>query len=358
MPSKKATMDYRKKNPHQVRMSPEEYQVWKEFKNDKNERESLLKEEATQAGIDLKDIKHYWYKSEKFSMFAKNDVKSLDEIKAEILDEIKSLAPKFPKIKRKASEDDHLLFIGLADLHLGKLSSAFETGDPYNHMIAEDRAKEGIIGLLDKSSGFNIDKIVFNMGNDVLHVDTPKNTTTSGTQQDASLMWYDAFRMAFKLMVELIEICSSVADVHVIYDPSNHDYMSGFMLAQGVEAWFRKSKNVTFDVSIAHRKYYKYGKNLIGTTHGDGAKADKLPQLMSIEAKEHWVDCDHYYIYTKHLHHKVSKDYMNVNVETLRSPSGTDSWHHRNGFQHAPKAVEGFLHHKLFGRIASLTHLF
>jgi hypothetical protein len=47
----------------------------------------------------------------------------------------------------------------------------------------------------------------------------------------------------------------------------------------------------------------------------------------------------HRYIYTQH--HKTSKDYAGITVESLRSPSGTDSWHHRNG-QHAPKAVEGF----------------
>ncbi len=43
-----------------------------------------------------------------------------------------------------------------------------------------------------------------------------------------------------------------------------------------------------------------------------------------------------------HVHHKLSKDYQGVTVESLRSASGTDSWHHRNGYQHAPKAIEGF----------------
>ena len=59
-----------------------------------------------------------------------------------------------------------------------------------------------------------------------------------------------------------------------------------------------------------------------------------------------------------HLHHKISKDYIGVTVEALRSPSGTDSWHHRNGYQHSPKAVEGFIHSKEHGQIARLTHLF
>lgn len=49
---------------------------------------------------------------------------------------------------------------------------------------------------------------------------------------------------------------------------------------------------------------------------------------------------------------------MSVCVEALRSPSGTDSWHHRNGFAHAPKAIEGFIHHKEHGQVARITHLF
>mgnify|MGYP003331832918 CR=1 FL=1 len=55
---------------------------------------------------------------------------------------------------------------------------------------------------------------------------------------------------------------------------------------------------------------------------------------------------------------KSGKDYQGVTVEYLRSPSGTDSWHHRNGYQHAPKAIEAFIHSKNFGQVARLTHLF
>ena len=59
-----------------------------------------------------------------------------------------------------------------------------------------------------------------------------------------------------------------------------------------------------------------------------------------------------------HVHHKMAKDFIGVTVEALRSPSGTDSWHHRNGYQHVPKAVEGFIHEKEGGQIARFTHLF
>lgn len=96
---------------------------------------------------------------------------------------------------------------------------------------------------------------------------------------------------------------------------------------------------------------------MIGTTHGDGAKMQDLPLLMAHESKD-WSSVKHRYIYTHHVHHKTAKDFAGVTVESLRSPSGTDSWHHKFGFTGAPKAVEGFIHSKDNGQVARLTHIF
>jgi hypothetical protein len=79
---------------------------------------------------------------------------------------------------------------------------------------------------------------------------------------------------------------------------------------------------------------------------------------MAQEFPIEWSQTKHRYIYTHHVHHKTSKDYIGITVESLRSPSGTDSWHSRNGYQHAPKAVEAFLHCKHNGQIARITNLF
>lgn len=319
--------------------------------------------EAIDSGVNPTEVKHGWIKNETASLFMKNHAyKEPEEQKLEktfdsLIEELKNYSPKYPKIKRKKSKDGHLLVVDPADIHIGKLCKAFETGEDYNEQIAVKRVKEGVNGLLNKSQGFEIDKILLVIGNDILHTDTPKRTTTSGTPQDTDGMWYDNFNTAVRLYIDIIETLLSVADVHVVFNPSNHDYMSGFFTAQLIETHFRRSKNVTFNCDISHRKYFAYGANLIGTTHGDGAKTADLPQLMAHESKD-WTDCKHRYIYTHHLHHKVSKDFMSVCVETLRSPSSTDSWHHRNGYQHAPKAVEAFLHHPIHGQIARFTHLF
>jgi hypothetical protein len=312
-------------------------------------------------GVSKEDIKHGWRKIDGHSVFWKNPLykeEGKDEFTKALIESLKDHAPKYPTIKREFQSEAHLLVIDPADIHIGKLATSFETGEEYNSQIAVQRVKEGVNGILEKANGFHIDKILFVGGNDILHIDTPKRTTTSGTPQDTCGMWYDNFLTAKKLYVEVLEQLISVANVHFVFNPSNHDYTHGFFLADVIQTHFRNCKNITFDCSIAHRKYYAYGKNLIGTTHGDGAKQQDLGSLMSIEAKDLWAYAEHRYYYTHHVHHKTAKDYINVTVESLRSASGADSWHDRNGYKGEPKAIEGYIHHPDYGQIARLTHLF
>jgi len=318
----------------------------------------LLAEETQKLGIPTDKVKHYWHKGKHFSIFVKNEQVTYEDIRKDLVEELKQFAPKYPKFKRTQPKEGHLLVIDPADVHIGKLCEAFETGEDYNNQIAVQRVMEGVKGILDKTSSFDIDKILFIGGNDILHIDVPSRKTTSGTPQDTTGMWYSNFLIAKKLYIDVLELLLTVADVHFTFNPSNHDYTNGFFLADVISSWFNNNENITFDVSIAHRKGFKYGKNLIGTTHGDGAKQQDLPLLLAQEFSEWWSETKHRYVYTHHLHHKTAKDYVGVTVESLRTPCGTDSWHHRNGYQHNPKAVEGFLHHKEHGQIARITHLF
>ena len=318
--------------------------------------------ECMDNGLDAKDVKSGWIKNDNSSLYFRNPnfegvLDRQKEFQENLVKSLKEHSPNYTKIKRVKSDEGHLLVIDPADIHVGKLCSVFETGTEYNSQIAVQRVLDGVEGILNKSNGFNIDKINLILGNDILHVDNPQNTTTSGTRQDVSGMFYDNFLMAKQLYVDVIEKLITIADVHITFNPSNHDYMSGWLLAEVIQTHFRTCKNITFDCSINHRKYFIYGNSLIGTTHGDGAKQIDLGSLMSVECKELWAISEHRYFYTHHIHHKTSKDYINICVESLRSPSPADSWHHRNGYVNTP-AIEGFIHHKEKGQIARLTHYF
>lgn len=281
-----------------------------------------------------------------------------DEFYKSLLEDLANTSNKpYTLVREKNKEESFLLVVDPADIHIGKLCDSFETGENYDSQIAVKRVKEGVQGILDKVSGFKIDKILFVGGNDILHIDTPKRTTTSGTPQDTDGMWYSNFLVAKQLYVDILNKLLDVADIHFVYNPSNHDYMSGFFLADVIKTYFKDCENITFDTTIAHRKYFRYHDNLIGTNHGDGAKEADLGPLMAHEAKD-WSNCKHRYIYTHHVHHKTAKDKIGVTLESLRSPSGTDGWHSRNGYTGVPKAVEGFLHSKTQGQVARITHIF
>jgi hypothetical protein len=344
-----------KNNSARFRLKQDEIEILMQYRG--------IKTATDEAGVDEKDVKHGWLKTKEASLFFKNpnfkqeELNAIQIIKDQCIKEIKEYAPKYRSIETIKSNDTHLLVIDIADLHIGKLSSAFETGEEYNTQIAVKRAKDGLQGILDKAKGFNIDKVLFVAGNDILHTDNTRRTTTAGTPQDTDGMWFDNFIMAKNLYIELLEKLISFADVEVVYNPSNHDLTHGFFLMQLIEAHFANS-TINFNVDLLHRKAFKYGNNLIGTTHGDGAKIENLPLLLATEFPVLWSETKHRYIYSHHVHHKTSKDFIGCTFETLRSPSGSDSWHHKKGYTGVPKAVEGYIHHKEFGQIARLTHIF
>lgn len=296
--------------------------------------------------------------------FKNSAVVDYDAIRSDMIKEIKSFSPSVKKYKRKSIKDPHCLILDIADLHIGKLSTNDGTGTYYDVDTAILRAIEGSESLIDKSKPYNIDQIYFVIGNDVLHIDNPKRTTTSGTPQDTDGMWYDNYKIARRVYAQIIQRLSTIANVHIIHCPSNHDYMSGFMLADALYCYFHNNKNITFDVSNVHRKYVRYGLNMFGFSHGDGAKIDQIPYLAAHEAKEMWALTEYRYTFLHHVHHKdywkfrSGKDYIGMTVEYLRSPSESDRWHSDNGYTGAKTAIEAFIHHPIDGQISRLTHNF
>jgi len=278
-----------------LRLSAEEVELINEFRGDNLENingNTALDIHLKERGIDKKDVvsvKHWQSMSGdlRFSIVTKEDFGlSENQIFKKINNFIEEYSPTYTTIKH--TKGNHLLVINPADIHIGKYANELETGEQYDCETAVVRVLEGIEGLIQKSKGFDIDRVLFCVGNDVLHIDNVYNTTTKGTHQDTDGKWWEHYEIALMLYVKCIETLRHIAPVDVIHSMSNHDYQSGFHLAHTLKSWFRKTKDVSFDITVANRKYYKYGNNLIGLEHGDGAKMDKLPLLMAQEKPEMW----------------------------------------------------------------------
>jgi hypothetical protein len=282
---------------------------------------------------------------------------------------------------------DHLLVIDIADLHIGKLCVQSETGFAYDRREALRRGLEGTRRLLEQAQKHGVAHILFVLGNDVIHIDKPGRTTTSGTPQDTDGTLAVMFDDALAFYVACIDLCRQAAPVTVLYCPSNHDWFTGFALARAVAAWFRDCPEVSasdYNTSHNHRKYFRYGGNLLGFTHGDGAKEQDLAALMLDEVPQHLDGARRRYWYLHHLHHKIAKrgrghqrrqaekdligmtvlrddagleDTEAPQIEYVRSPSPPDGWHHRNGYVNR-QAVECFLHCPHDGQLARFTAWF
>ena len=171
------------------RLKEDEWKLIDEYRTDRK-KDNLLADECKASGIDINSISHYWYKSKKFSIFAKPNEFTKDEFLKSIEDLISKYSPKYPSIDYPKREDGHLLIINPADVHIGKYADALETGEEYNVEIAKNRVREGVKGILRNAEGFNIDKILFCIGNDILHTDNTMGSTTRLTPQDTDGKWY------------------------------------------------------------------------------------------------------------------------------------------------------------------------
>jgi hypothetical protein len=324
-------------------------------------------------------------RSTRYSQKASDDGESLMDA---LRDGLSDLEPgQYQKIPlARPAPAGGLLVVDLADVHIGKLSVRSETGVTYDRDIAVDRMLHGTKALLRKASGHGIARVLVVLGNDILHIDNPKGKTTSGTEQDTVGSLHQMYQDAQRAYIAVIEACAADHHVDLIYCPSNHDWMMGWALANSIGVWFRHHPNVAaseYNLSQAHRKYYRYERNLIGLTHGDGAKEADLYPLMMTEARSHVSDCVHRYWYLHHLHHKIrkahgvrphdrEKDHIgltvikggmgaqegdNVQIEYVRSPSPPDAWHDRNGYVNR-QAVECFIHDPHGGQYARFTEWF
>ena len=365
-----------KQNNINVAISPDEMDVLLKYRSKQITLENISSNDALadyckERGINTKEIvsvKHWQNMSgePRFSIVTKGQSITSDVLFKQVHSFISEHAPHIPD-KKRYRKGNHLLVINPADIHIGKYASAKETHDSdYDSQIAVTQVLEGVKGLIRKAKGFNIDKVLFCIGNDVLHIDNVYTQTTRGTHQDTdNNKWWEHYEIAIKMYVKCVEMLLDIADVDVIHSMSNHDYQSGYHLAMTLKAWFRNCSQVNIDAGVSHRKYYKYGQNLIGLEHGDGvSKIDNLPMLMAQERASDWSSTRYRYWYLHHLHHKIkhkwrdAKDYVGVTIEYLRSPSAADSWHSRKGFTGVNKAVEAFVHEFNKGQVARLTHYF
>lgn len=284
--------------------------------------------------------------------FRRRQAKPFEEVMDNIIDRLRKASPR-PAFKLPKPKGDHLFLPGIIDVHIGKQSATF----PWTiSQAAEEFVKVGE-ALIDRavSTGFRIDQIVFPFGNDALHADNQSNMTTSGTWLEVSGNYRDAVDAACYAHIEYIKRLAEIAPVVAIEVDGNHDANSAYWLGKTLEAYFSKWSTVSVELNRRPRKYFTYGKNLLGFYHGDKreAKPAELALLMSEESPD-WSATTYRMFYRGNWHKKEGMYHPIVSekgviIETLPALCPMDTWHEVRGYVGNKRAAEARLFHKEYG---------
>lgn len=289
------------------------------------------------------------------------DLIALRDLGNIILDEIRKESVKVPKLEKKKFDEPCLFEADLFDAHIGKLAWGAESGKNYDLKIARQTYIGAVKKLIERASHYQIEKILYPIGNDYMNVNGESSTTFAGTPQHEDQRWQKTFREGWKIIAESIDMLSQIAPVHVVTVVGNHDVEPAFYIGEILAAKYDQNKNLTFDNGPTQRKYFRYGKCLIGFTHGKHEKITELPLIMANERSKDFSETRFREWHLGDKHHKkeyrwlTAQESKGITVRILRALTETDAWHSQKGYIANIRAAEGFIWHKENGLICNLS---
>ena len=316
-----------------------------------------LKENIPQ-GLSIKGTSTLMKDGEKVLQWIKTDktiedrLEQLNEAISEIVKEVEGKAT--PVKEPKRNNADELAVYNIGDAHIGMLAHRSESGHDFDLTIAE-RDLTLIMKRLVKSAPDSETAIIIDVGDFFLADNSSNETSHSGNKLDVDGRWFKVLQIGLNIMRKLVdEALTKHKKVIVKNAIGNHNEHSAIFISLFLDSWFRNEPRVEVDKSPAMFWYYKFGKNLIGVTHGHTIKPDKLGGVMSVDQKENWSTTDYRYWYTGHIHHQSVKEYENCVVETFRTLAAKDAWHSASGYR-SGRDMKCIILHKDYGEIQRQT---
>ena len=259
---------------------------------------------------------------------------------------------KVPVIKgpSKKLDEDLMIAYPMGDPHIGMFSWGKETGDDFDLKIAEDNLVEATRRLIECGPNAKTG-IIVNVG-DFYHSDNQSNgTSRAGNALDVDNRWAKVLRVGVRAMRACIELALKKHEmVYVINEIGNHDDHTAQVLTLALSMAYENNPRIEFDMSPAKYHYHKFGKVMLGVTHGDTVKPEKLGELMATDRPEDWGATKFRYWYTGHIHTRKVFELPGCVVESFRTLAGKDAWTAGAGYR-SGRDMYAVVLHKDFGEI-------
>lgn len=249
----------------------------------------------------------------------------------ELKEEVRGLAK--PIAAPKACLKDSLSSYIIGDAHFGMYSWEAETGEDFDTSIASADLR-GAIDLLVAGAPASETGYLVDVG-DYLHADNRSNMTpASGNLLDVDTRYQRVIRIAADAMRYCIgRMLQKHKAVKLFVMPGNHNPDSAGWMAMVMEAYYSKDKRVEVEGSPSKFFYQRFGKTLIGITHGDKIKLAELPSIMACDRPKDWGETEHRYWWTGHIHHTKHQEYRGCTVEAFNTLAAGDAWHAASGYR-------------------------
>jgi hypothetical protein len=276
----------------------------------------------------------------------------------DLIEKVRKHVPKYKPsgFTYKPIIDGYLLIPNLYDAHFGKRSHR-----NFNYTL--DEARDDFIKIAKAVAAQvllgpkKVSRIMFPVGNDLLHVDSLLEKTTNGTWVETSEDLRIAIDAACEATAETIEIFATVAPVDVIPVEGNHDRLQTYWLGKYLQAVFSHHPNVNvYDMKL-ERQYYQWGKVGIGLAH-DGKSPQQLATLFPVEARKMWADIKWSEWLTGHFHHQRGALYAvdsirGTVVRTISALCNMDNYHSLHLYVGTHRAADVLYYHKENGPAGS-----
>jgi len=297
-------------------------------------------------------------------IFLKAKIKNtVVETMKQFIDKLPQNPTKYPPLKKKP-DANLMLECGLVDQHFGMLAWGKETLSDYDLKIASVLYVEAVKKALKRISNPNsIGKILIPLGHDFFHINDQSNTTPRAKHQlDVDGRLPKVYSTGKLAAIKAIDYLRKIAPVEIVYVPGNHDIQISYFLCDTIKAWFKDCPDVNVNTSPTSRKYFRWGKGLLGMTHGLDEKMQELPGIMAMEVKDDWAKSVYREIHMGH-YHKVRSSFKHysdtinsVIVRTLPSLCGSDDYSYRHGWlAEGVQAAEFYLWDKEYGPVSYIS---
>lgn len=249
---------------------------------------------------------------------------------------------KLPVYPDKKNDGNYMLEIPLMDVHFNKISR------DYNVENCKEVYLKTIQDFIERSRHYDIEKVVFPIGQDFFNSDANMiGTTTKGTIQDNELEHDKMFEQGVELLISGIELIRKElnVDVEVMLVSGNHDTLLSYYAVHLLKKLYEsKDLNVHVNSEMTNRKYVHYGKCLIGYSHGhkEQGRLEK-ENVMQIEMKEAWAETLFHEWHLGHYHSERVKEVGNIKYRIINSITGHDRWHTESGYVGALRMAQAFL---------------